>query len=117
MKLIQFKVDICDPNLGENDWPVGSVTTNTKLEYGIGQYRLTNATSLKQCARECCEKLDCNLAFFKEMQSCYLVTCTDEDSCKPVYNQRKSKADPLDYMVKIRSIGLTFISILFKSII
>jgi hypothetical protein len=43
------------------------------------------------------------LAFFKDLQACFLVTCKSDKYCTPIENEKKSNTDPIDYMIRIRS--------------
>jgi len=75
------------------------------LASNIVQYLLVNATTLQECAQTCCNKLNCNIAFFKEAKYCFLMTCLTEESCIPITNTQKSLTDPVDYMIHLRSLG------------
>lgn len=97
------QVDVCNPYVSESDWPTDILSQNTKLNNNVGEYAQVNATNLFDCARMCCEKLTCNFAFLKESSTCFLITCANDELCKLMPNTRKSKTDPLDYMIRIRS--------------
>ena len=81
------------------------MSTNTMLANNIVQYLLVNATTLQECAQACCNKLNCNIAFFKEAKYCFLITCLTEESCIPIVNTHKTQTDPIDYMIYLRSLG------------
>ena len=83
-----------------------TITTNTKLQNGVGNYIYAqNATTLQDCARLCCDKPSCNLIFFKDLVACYLVTCLSDELCEPFPNKHKLPTDPVDYLILIRSVG------------
>ena len=88
-----------------NDLPENTITTNTMLSNNAVQFSNVNSTNLQDCIHTCCSKLNCNIAFYKESKHCYLISCLTEDSCMPVENKLKLSTDPVDYLVRIKSLG------------
>lgn len=100
--------DICDPNVKIQNWPIEKITSNTKLDTKNENIKFvqSNATTIEECTQQCCSIPDCNVAFYKDMQECYLISCTNNQECTPMPNHRKIQTDPIDYLIKIRPIGI-----------
>ena len=96
--------DICDPTSDLQNF-ADRFSSNTKIDTNENHVRfvLANSTSVEECIQECCGSIDCHLAFFKDLQACFLVTCKSDKYCTPISNEKKSNTDPIDYMIRIRS--------------
>lgn len=77
---------------------------NSILDKGIIEFHV-NGTTLMECVSKCCEKINCNYAFLKEQHECYLISCVEDATCQPISNPSKLDTEPVDYLVKIRSVG------------
>jgi hypothetical protein len=105
--------NICD-TIDQIDWSSpanapfveGSLTINSKLGgEEMGEVVQHNTSSLSECAKQCCQKINCNFAYLKQSNMCYLITCLSDELCSAVPNKAKLRDDPADYMIKIRSVG------------
>ena len=95
---------VCDSNRRAADWPVEQIFANTQLDTQNSKIKffLSNATSIEECAQQCCAaEHDCNLIMYVEMSTCYLIGCMSSQDCALRPNHKKS--DPIDYIIKIRS--------------
>lgn len=104
---------MCDNTMDQSTWLEAAAerySTNHVIQTGILDVRgPVNASSssltFQDCLRLCCDKIDCNYAFFKDSHACFLISCHDDHSCKPVPNAAKSKTDPVDHLIHVRSVG------------
>ena len=105
--IIFFSIaNVCDANIKLNELPANTITTNTVLASNKVGFILTNETKIEDCIQTCCNQLNCNIAFFKQSKYCYLISCLTEESCIPIENAHKLATEPIDYMIRIRSLGI-----------
>ena len=106
-------VNLCDASSStdESTWPTTTKGSrqiylkNHIIDGGIVELRPVNATKVDECVRMCCDKINCNYAFLKDSRECYLVACRTDRLCRPLSNSSKKDTDPIDHLIRIRSVG------------
>ncbi|UYV60199.1 KIAA0319L [Cordylochernes scorpioides] len=62
------------------------------------------ASSLGGCVAECCERSSCEVVFYFNLSSCFLITCRRADLCQPL--ERTGDKFLFSVMVTVREPGL-----------
>jgi len=106
---LSFKNDICDRESNLENF-ADRIALNAKIDTNEEhvKFLVSNSTNIEECVQQCCGSMDCHLVFFKDLKTCFLVTCKSDTYCAPIPNEKKSNTDPIDYMIKIRSAGNNF---------
>jgi hypothetical protein len=93
-------------------WPEGLKLTNEMVHKGVLEFKSVNVTTLRECVARCCEKVNCNYAFLQELSQCFLIACVDDELCQPEPNKHKLPREPVDFLVKVRSVGKSILNII-----
>lgn len=98
-------VDICDPSVSVPDWPLDKIASNVRFASSEHvKYTQVNVTRIEECTLQCCASSECNYAYLKDMNTCYMVQClATSEECQLVDNEKKTDKDPIDYLILIKA--------------